>query len=365
MRRLLVALLALVFASAAPRAQDAAEQARALRKSGQLEEALAVLEAARAASPRDELLAGLQGLCLLDAGRAEQAAQLAATFPGYAGKEPKLHTFLGRASALDGRWDEALQHFEAALAVDGRQLEPAVESVRTLMAAGRFAAAVTAAARVEALSPELGRRLAADALVAQADRLQAAGREALGPAIEKLTAALELRPDDVALGERLLDMQVPLLRVDDARKLAARLFPGEEGRGARLYWEGRCRDALTDRTGAREAYEQALAAQPSHAEARIELARLDIDDGAFEKALERLASLPGSGKHAARALLLTGLAELGLHRDGPAEEHLRAALLLEPENPKAQYQLGRLLLRTGRTEEGRSLLEGVEQLEPN
>jgi thioredoxin-like negative regulator of GroEL len=361
MSRLLAALLVLALFAAAPRAQDAAEKARALRKSGQLEQALAVLEAARAGAPRDEQLAGLQGLCLLDAGRTAEAAQLAAAFPGYAGSEPRLHTFLGRAAALDRRWDEALQHLQAALAVDGRMVEPAVESVRTLMAAGRFAAAVTAAARVEALQPELGRRLASEALVAQADRLQSQGQEALGLVVEKLAAALELRPDDLVLGERLLDLQVPLLRVDDARALAARLYPGEAGRGARLYWEGRCRDALTDKAGARESFEQALAAQPEHAGARLELARLDIEEGAFERALERLAPLPEGGQHAARRLLLTGLAEMGLHRDGPAEEHLRAALALEPANLKTRYQLGRLLLRTGRADEGQALLKQVEE----
>jgi tetratricopeptide (TPR) repeat protein len=364
MSRALPALLMLLLSlAAAARAQEPAERARALRKGGQLDEALAVLAAARIEAPRDEQLAGLHGLCLLDAGRAAEVAALAAEFPGYAGSEPRLRTFLGRVAARDGRWDEALTHFEGALAVDGRMVEPAVEATRTLLAAGRFGAAVTAAARVEAQQPDVGRRLAAEALVAHADWLVRQGKEALGPAVEKLAAALELRPGDRALAERVLDLQVRLLRVDEARALAARVEPGEAGRGARLYWEGRCLDALTDRAGARAAYLQALEVRPEHAGARLELARLDVEEGAYPSALDQLARLPPD-EGDARRRLLAGMAELGLQRDGPAEEHLRAAVSLEPGNPKALYQLGRLLLRTGRAEEGRALLRQLEQLDP-
>jgi tetratricopeptide (TPR) repeat protein len=359
MRRVLLALLILLLPAAAQSAADVASQVRALRKAGRLDDALAAVQAARAQAPRDELLAGLQGLCLLDAGRLDEAAAVGREFPGYAGAEPRLRTLLGRLAQHDGRWDEALAHFEAALAADGRLLEPAVEATRTLMAAGRFGAAVSAAARVEAIQPELGRRLGAEALVAQGDRLQQQGQENLGLAADKLAAAFDLRPEDHALGERLLELQVQLLRIDLARPLVERLFPGDEQRATRLYWEGRCRDALNDAAGARESWNQALALHADLPAALLELARLDLDDAAFESALQRLARIPPETPPVARRLLLTGLAEEGLQRDGPAEEHLRAALQLEPGNTKAAYHLGRLLVRTGRQEEGRELLARV------
>jgi hypothetical protein len=93
--------------------------------------------------------------------------------------------------------------------------------------------------------------------------------------------------------------------------------------------------------------------------ALLELARLDLDDAAFESTLQRLARIPAETPPVARRLLLTGLAEEGLGRDGPAEEHLRAVLQLEPENTKAAYHLGRLLVRTGRQDEGKELLAKV------
>jgi tetratricopeptide (TPR) repeat protein len=356
MSRPLLALLVLLPLAAAQSSVDAAAEVRALRKAGRLPDAVLAAESARAAAPRDELLAGLHGLCLLDAGRAEEAAAVAREFPAYEGREPRLRTLLGRLAQRDSRWDEALAHFDAALAADGRLLEPAVESTRTLMAAGRFGAAVTAAARVEALQPALGRSLASEALVAHADRLMQHGGEGVGPAADKLAAAFELRPEDTALGERLLELQVQLVRVDRARPLSKRLYPGDAQRALRSYWEGRCHDALNDASAARRHYEEALALQPDLGPALLELARLDIDAGAFEAALQRLERVPADGAPVARRLLLTGLAEEGLRRDGPAEQHLRAVLQLEPGNTKAAYHLGRLLVRTGRPGEGKQLL---------
>ena len=148
MRRLLLVLALFAPALAAQSGDEAVTQAKALRKAGKAGQAAALLERARLAAPRDEQLAGLHGLCLLDAGRATEAQAVGDAFPDYAGTEPRLLTLLGRLAQSRGEWDAALQRFEVALAVDGHLLEPAVEVVRTEIAAGRFAAAVTAAARV-------------------------------------------------------------------------------------------------------------------------------------------------------------------------------------------------------------------------
>jgi thioredoxin-like negative regulator of GroEL len=335
------------------------QQARALRKAGRLDEAVALLLPARAQTPRDEQLAGLHGLCLLDAGRATEAAQVAQGFPAYVGSEPRLRTLLGRLAQHAGRADEAVAHFEAALAADGRLLEPAVELVRTQMAAGRFGAAATDAARVEALQPELGRKLAGEALLAHGDKLASQGEELLGLATDKLAAALALRPGDRALAERVLDLQVRLLRLPEARALAARLFAAPAERAVASYWEGRCLAAQLDMAGARAAFVEALAADARHAGAALELARLDLDAGDFAAARARLLSLGRSDAIAARRALLLGQAEAGLGHEAEAEAAWREALQLEPGNVKAAYQLGRLLVRTGRGDEGRLLLERI------
>jgi hypothetical protein len=356
---LLVATLLAPSATSQAQAAEAVAQAKSLRKAGKAAEAAALLATARAAAPRDEQLAGLHGLCLLDAGREAEARAVGDAFAGYDGKEPRLLTLLGRLAQGRGEWDAALQRFEAALAVDGRLLEPAVEVVRTDIAAGRFAAAVTAAARVEAQQPDLGRRLAADALIAQADRFAAQGVETLGLSADKLAAAFELRPDDHALGERLLDLQVRLLRVREARVLIPRLFP--QDRAQAQYWEGRCRGAEADPAGARQSFEAAIAADAAHAGALLELASLEVEAGNFEAARARLARVPKDS--GARRELLLGLAEDGLGHDAAAEAALRKALELEPGSSKAGYHLGRLLVRTGRGAEGRALLAKVAAAE--
>jgi tetratricopeptide (TPR) repeat protein len=356
---LLGAFAGLAMAQEVPSKDDAVAQVKSMRKAGRLPEALLLLERARAVAPRDELLAGLHGLCLLDAGQDARAAEVAAPFADYAGAEPRLRTLLGRLAQRTGRSDEACAHFEAALAADGRLLEPAVELVRTHMAAGRFGAAATAAARVEAMQPELGRGLAADALVAHGDKLQAQGGEMHGLAADKLAAALALRPGDRALAERVLDLQVNLLRLDEARALAARLFAAPADLAAARYWEGRCLDTQLDAAGARAAFGEALAADPRHAGAALELARLDLDDGDAAAARERLLDLPRGVAQATRRALLLGQAETALGHDAEAEAALREALRLEPGSVKAAYLLGRLLVRTGRKEEGQALLKRV------
>jgi len=360
MRLVPLLLLLLLPAAAAQSSVDASTQARSLRRAGQPTEAAALLIEARRAAPRDEALAGLLGLCQLDAGRPAEAQAVADEFPGYAGREPRLRTLLGRLAEQAGQWDAALQHFEAALAADGRMLEPAVEVVRTDIAAGRFGAAVTAAARVQAQQPDLGRRLASDAYVAQAERLRSLRREP-----DKLAAALELRPDDLALAERLLDLQVGLLRVADARALAARLFPEPAGHAQARYWEGRCLAAQADAAGARRAFEEVLAADAGHAGAALELARLDVEAGDFEPARARLAALVAAESDVSRRALLLGLAEEGLGHDVAAEAAFRDVLAREAKNGKALYHLGRLLVRTGRAAEGRAMLETVAKAGPD
>lgn len=362
MRCALLALALLLPASSAQ--DDPAARARAWRKAGRLDDAVALLREARAQAPRDEGLGALLGLCLLDAGRADEARAVAQEFAGYAGGEPRLRTFLGRLARLEGRDAEALAQLQAALDADGRLLEPAVELVRTHMAAARFGAAAAAAARVEALQPELGRQLGAEALVAHGERLAAQGEEMLGLATDKLAAALALRPDDRALAERVLDLQVRLLRVEEVRALAARLFAGPAGRAAARYWEGRCRAAQLDAAGAREAFLEALAADPLHAGAQLELARLDLDAADFAAARVRLAELAVPPALAARHALLLGQAEEGLGHLAAAEAAWRLALEREPGSVKAAYQLGRLLVRTGRREEGQALLQRVAAAPP-
>ena len=354
-------LVAPVLLAGAGPAQDALAQARTLRRGGRPDEAAALLRARIERAPDDGEALGLLGLCLLDAGQVSEAAALAPRCGGAQGGESRRLTFLGRLALVQGRPDEAAARLAESLEHDPAAIEPATLLVSALLASGKPAAAVEAALRLEQAQPDLGGRLVHDASIAHAERLLAQGDEMRGPAVEKYLVALERVPGDKAAARSLLDLLVKLLRVDDLRRQAARLFPGDEpgARAERAYWEGRIEDELGHGEAARAAWEAALAADPGHAPTRIELARLDVALGEPGRAVERLADLEPALRTSLRVRLVLGTAFAALGRDDEAEVELREVLQGEPGNTKALYQLGRLLVRTGRAEEGRRLLAQV------
>jgi thioredoxin-like negative regulator of GroEL len=338
--------------------QDALGQARQLRLASRPAEAADLLETALRNSPRDESLLGLYALCLLDAGRGAEAAELAARVGDYDGGDVRLHTALGRVLRMQGDAAGAAHAFRLALKIKPAAVEASVELVAVHLGELKFGAALAVAEKLEAHVPDMGRQLAARALVAHARRHQMVGAESLGAAITKFREALDKTPEDQAIVRQLIECLLTSIRVDEARELVDSKFSATSQRVERLYYRARCLDALTDVVGARAAYGEALGVDPGHAPTLLELAKLDLDDGEHAAAKARLALLPKE-IDTARRNLLAGLAELGLGDFVRAEAGLRRALELEPDNTKAAYHLGRLLVRLGRTDDGQSLLGQV------
>jgi len=356
----LVVLALLLLALPSHAQQDKVfDQAKALRKSGQAGAAADVLAEAMKSIGSDEKLAGLRGLCLLDDGRVPEARALAAAFAGYAGREPRVFTLLGRLAQADDNAAAAAASFRAALAAEPAFVEASVCLIRVTLSTGQFGLAAEEAERLETIQPELGRALGAEALVGHAQKLRRAGDEQVGRAIEKYQAALEKRPGERNIARPLLDCLILSIRIADARALAASIFTQAEDAAERHYYEGRCLDVLGDAEGARAEYQAALAADPACLPACLEMARLAIEDGEYEEAREQIQRAAASGPVTARSCLLLGLAEEGLGHDELAESSLREALRLDAENSKTLYHLGRLLVRTGRAAEGEALLAQV------
>jgi tetratricopeptide (TPR) repeat protein len=360
MRVGLTVLLCAVLAAPAFASQDALGQARQLRMAGRAGEAADVLERALRTAPNDETMLGLYGLCLLDSGRTADAVALVESVGSYEGRDTRLHTTIGRVCRLKGDGAGAVRAFRAALATKPDAVEASVELVGVHLAENRFGAALAAAEALERLVPDMGRRLAAQALAAHAHRHHMIGEESLGAAIDKYREALAKTPEDTSLARQLVECLLQAIRIDEARDLTERTFPGEEQRAERLYYLARCLDVLSDARGARALYLEVLVAHPGHPPALLELAKLDLDAGNPAAAKAWLAQLPAEGG-SARFHLLSGLAEMGVGNDEAAEAELRRALALDSgkSNTKAMYHLGRLLVRTGRSEEGRRFLADV------
>ncbi len=360
-RRILLAVAACLLVTAGTFAQQdkVFDQARSLRRSGQPGAAAALLAAAIERHGRDERLAGLRGLCLLDDRRVPEARVLAAPFAGYAGREPRVHVLLGRLAQADANAESAIASFRAALALEPAFVEAYACLIQVAMSTRQFELAAEEAGRLEAIQPELGRSLGADALVAQAQVIRSAADEQFGYAIEKYEAALVKRPGDRAIARALLDCMIDYFRIESARALSASIFSEDRDAAERHYYEGRCLDALADPPGALAEYRAALASDAGHVAARHQIARLAIEDGRFEEAREQLALAAAAGPVSARSCLLLGLAEEGLGHDVQSEAALRESVSLDPGNNKALYHLGRLLVRTGRGSEGEALLARV------
>jgi len=343
--------------------QDGVERARQMRRAGELRGAIARLEQERRERPGDAEAAGLLGLCLLDAGEVARAHELASAPPPGADETFRWLVFRGRLALAAGRPGEALAPLETAVAMRARPIEALVTLVHAHAAASRYARALEVAERLETLAPSIGRELRADMLLAQADRMAHAGVEAIPLAIEKYQAVLELRPDDAVVKHKLLDVCVFAHRTDEALPLVEALYPIDVVPADHHYHLARVARAAADPAGARRHLEQALAIDPDHREARLELGRLLIESDELEAACDVLGPCVADAPDVARGHLLLGTAEEGLGRWEAAERSLRRAVELEPDNAKALYHLGRVLMRLGEREEGREVLERFRALD--
>ena len=346
-----------LLAAAPLRAQDGLEQALTLRRSGQDEAALAAVEAQLASTPSDERLQGLRGLLLLDLGRDEPAAELAAKLAGYSGSEFRVHGFLGRSALARGDTDAAQASLSRALECNPKAIEPASFLVQAQIAAGKLHAAIAGAARLEAINPELGRKLGAQAWLAQGRRHRDRGGEVAPLAIDDFKQALEKAPGDLSIVRPLIDTYIDLSFAGEAQALVEQHF-GQDRDGVDWhFYMGRCHAARLELSEAETDFQAVIALQPHHNLALVELSRLALDDGRAEQARAWLEVATESGPGSSRAWMLLGQAREQLHDDAGAETAYRQACALSDTNVEAHYLLGRLLVRTGRDAEGQELLQ--------
>jgi len=104
---------------------------------------------------------------------------------------------------------------------------------------------------------------------------------------------------------------------------------------------------LSDSAEARAAYEKAVALDPTHVDAHVNLGRLLHEDGATAAAEKHYrAALAADPDHPVAAFNLgVALDDLGRSREA-AEAYLRA-IELDPDNPDAHYNLAGILERNG------------------
>lgn len=180
--------------------------------------------------------------------------------------------------------------------------------------------------------------------------------EAVGDAVVVTEGQAQWRPDS---GQYVLQFQVEA----PAGRLAF-IGPGEGPPGGRAEeWFVRGLELeSTDHAQAVAAYRRALAADPAHLGACVNLGRLLHESGALGEA--EAVYREGLGRCAADALLLFNLAVLeeDLGRAAEAADHYRAALDAAPDFADAHFNLARLCEAQGRGQEAVRHLSAFRKL---
>jgi len=107
---------------------------------------------------------------------------------------------------------------------------------------------------------------------------------------------------------------------------------------------------VTDR--ATEAYERAIALNPGHVHAHLNLGRLLHEAGDIESAEIHYRQALSANPESALAAFSLGVALEDLERVGKAIEAYGKALRFEPDTVSAHYNLSRLYEKRGLTKEG-------------
>jgi tetratricopeptide (TPR) repeat protein len=229
-----------------------------------------------------------------------------------------------------GRVEEAITHFEKALAINPRHAEASINLGTVLAVLGRHEEAIPRFQAAIAIKPD-----SAEAHKSLAKVLDEIGR--YGDAAEHYEKVLARFPHDAEARTGLGDVLHRLDRPDEA---------------------------IEQYENAVERYEKVLALRPNDAEARTGLGdvlhRLDRTDEAIEQYEKVLATAPTFGK----ALNSLGNA---LHLLGRSEEGVttfRRALAIDPSDLRTNKDLGNTLIALGKFDEARAFLEKAMALSP-
>ena len=339
------------------------EQARGLRRAERPEEAIALLEGAADRRGADAELEGLLGTLLLEVGRLGDAQRLAESLAGREGESYRAHVFLGQLAERHDDPEAALQSFRRAAGLKPRPIEALAGQVVALLALGREGQAVKRGEELAGLYPDTGRPLLARALVQQGNAIMLQGIELYGLATERFRRALAAQPDDHAILERLLEVLVLTLRIEEAQELVQGLLTAPGDATDRHYWLGRCHEAGREFEDARAEYLLALGEALEHGPSALQLARLALAEGHGDEARRWLGIARARLGESTRTLALQADVHQGLGELAEAEGLLRRLIAASPEDAGAHYQLARVLFRQGRREEGGVFMERFRELQ--
>ena len=155
---------------------------------------------------------------------------------------------------------------------------------------------------------------------------------------------------------------VPSLRIFDSPILPAPLPIPEPTRTADQWFELGCELEETSPLEARQAYMQALAAEPDHADAHLNLGRLDHAIGEFGKAEAHYRRAVQCDPNDAVAHFNLGVLLEDRDRPEEAVQAYHQAVVRDPDMADAHYNLGLLLEARGRRDDALKHLMAARRL---
>ena len=295
---------------------------------GQTEAALGAFDAAAVIRPND-LPTAIRRADLLElAGERSAAAAALRQALQLAPDSAAVHYRLGRLSAAEAD-GSAIQHFEAALAVDPDYREAIYALAQEFRLAGRDAEAAAQIERYESVSTTRRRRYQ-DPLVDSMDSVRSASAQQafndartsqdsgdLQAALAGYGSALEIDPNHAQAHVNLIVVNGQLERHEEVEKHYQRAVELDPSVAEAHYNFGVSRHLAADYSAAVSAFRKALAINPQDANAHNNLAN----------ALEQGG------------------------QDAEAARHYRLAIEHDPSHPQANYHLGRRLAERGRYRE--------------
>jgi len=341
-----------------PGAQINLAQVYALQ--GKTDRALDVLRRALTADPKlasaaASTWAGVPGvpvaasvkfaLLLIDRGAVADAIGVLEHLKATAAPSYEVAFNLGSAYLLAREPARALEAYDAALAVTPDALPALRQAAGVAEQQGERERALSYWIRARRVAPE------------DPDVLLGFGRvcwtldllEDAEPALEKAAA---LRPDGLAHQYTLAAVKVGKKQFDAAQRLLEPLVVAhpQDARlqyalGAVLYTQGHLDDAATH-------LKESARLDPAPPASQFYLALVTRDQGHEPEAAAMLERLVRDHPDHAGAREALGGLQMGAQRYADAEANLREAIRLSPGSVKANYQLGLLLVRSGKKEEG-------------
>ena len=310
----------------------------------------------RAASP-DELRA-----LFAEAVRLHQARELDAAADAYGRfleQQPRnveALSNLGAVFAAQGRYEDAIARYRAALAVDARRTAVRLNLAVALQKAGRPAEAAPELERVGAESPSR------NAVVLLAECRVRLGEYAKAAAL--LAPLHDADPDDRAVAYLLGVALLQDKQIDRGKLVLDRVLRDGESAETRLLM-GAAKLGAADYAGARDDLRRAVELNPGLPMAHGLLGRTLMDLGDLPAAAEEFRRELQNDPNDFDANLFLGVL---LKQDNAFEEAMarfEKAALLRPGEPAAAYQVGALRLQLGQTDGAREVLERVVAAAPD